>query len=427
MLLVSQPLALEGGAFSYLRKGFHELISHEYPLDTGSSIFYHGEDVRRERTGVHAKVTITLGRTLLAYTTFNIEKDEDRVRLANSAWQALGQIDAEAWPKGKMKHGLDLFCSGLWVASVGEIEIGLMEGVERVGGTPYLCRPFAVEGGGTIIYAPPGRGKSFSALLMAVSIDAGCPLLFHVERAAPTLYINIERDKFSMSDRLARINRCLGLEPNRPLHFMNQRGKSLNDIIGAAQRYVDRHHIEFVLLDSISRSGFGDLNDNQPVNRIIDAMNGLCRSWGALAHTPRADESHLYGSVHFDAGMDVGVKLSTQAANEGMTVGVALTVTKANDGRVGGAPLMYALEFDETGLRDVRDVRRGEFLQLEGGKSLSPEDQIKEFLSSYGRADGQEVSKNVGLPFTECSRILNHVPWALRIPEGRRVFWEYGG
>lgn len=400
------------------------MIVRKKAIATGSEIVYMADDVRKERTGIHAKVIIQLDDVMLAWTSFNVERDEDRTRLSNSAHKALGEIERECWSQYEMKHGLDLFCAALWTESVGRIEVGPMAGSRRQEGPPYLCRPFVMEGGGTIIYAPPGRGKSFSALLMTVSMDAGVSSLFDCRTPRKGMYINIERDAFSMADRLARINDCLGLPEDRPLHFMNQRGKSLNDIIGAAAKHIDKHGIDFVLLDSISRSGFGDLNENQPVNRIIDAMNGLCPTWAALAHTPRSDESHLYGSVHFDAGMDVGVRLATQSKLSGAVVGVSLSVTKANDGRVGGVPLIYALEFDETGLINVRTPPPGEFLMLEGGKPANDEDALREFLTHYGRADGQEINRETGIAYTEISRILNRVDWSRKSKDGKRVFWE---
>lgn len=400
-------------------------ITRDHVLSTGATIFYHAEDVRKERTGVHAKVIITIDKKLLAWTSFNVERDEDRTRLANSASKALGSVDQEVWSSYEMKHGLDLFCAFLWEQSIGQIEIGPMAGERRMEGPTYLCKPFVMEGGGTIIYAPPGRGKSFTALLMTASMDAGVSSLFACDTHRKGLYINIERDRFSMSDRLARINDCLGLPEDRPLHFMNQRGKSLGDIIGAAQKYVDANGIEFVLLDSISRAGLGDLNENQPVNRTIDALNGLCRSWCALAHTPRSDESHLYGSVHFEAGMDVGVKLTTQAKDEGLTVGVALTVTKANDGRVGGKPLMYALEFDDAGLTNVRTSGSGEFLELEAGGIKPPRDeQNRKCLLSFGWLTASEITEHTGIKGNEISTICGIAPWAVRERRGKQVFWS---
>ena len=60
-------------------------IFHEYMIE-GVPVRIEARDTRQERTGVHARVTITEGGNLLAWTAFNVERDEDRVRLANSAY-----------------------------------------------------------------------------------------------------------------------------------------------------------------------------------------------------------------------------------------------------------------------------------------------------------------------------------------------------
>lgn len=399
------------------------MITSSHPLSTEATIHYHADDIRKDRTGTHAKIVITLDSSLLAWSTFNIERDEDRVRLANSAWNSLGAVDAEVWGKPDMKRALDVFCHGLWEDSIGQIDVGMMGGSRRVEGPSYPLRPFLIRGGGSLIYAPPGRGKSFSAILMAVSMDAGASALFDCPHPVRTLYINIERSGESMADRLARVNNCLGLDEARPLAFINARGKSLNDIIDAARAYIQRERIEVVLLDSISRAGFGDLKEDQPVNKLMDAMNGLVETWGALAHTPRADESHIFGSVHFDAGADIAVKMLTQPSDDGWAIGIGLSVTKANDGKVGGDPFTYALEFDETGLRNIRPVKKGEFYSLTTGKPRSPEQLIREFLVSYGMASSGEINENTGVSAPEISRILGAVNWAIRDRRGKQVFW----
>ena len=38
-----------------------------------------------------------------------------------------------------------------------------------------------------------------------------------------------------------------------------------------------------------------------------NSTNSLCESWVAIAHTPRADASHVFGSVMFEAAADVVV------------------------------------------------------------------------------------------------------------------------
>jgi hypothetical protein len=399
-------------------------ITKDYPLSTGAAIFYHAEDVRKERTGVHAKVIITFDKVLLAWTSFNVERDEDRTRLANSAYKALGDIVREVWSQYEMKHALDLFCAGLWEATVALFVAEEMEGGGGDEAQDFPMEPFIVRGGGTMLYAPPGRGKSYTALLKAVSVDAGCDSLFPgVSRPRRGFYINIERSRESMRRRLMQVNTALGLEPTRPLLFLNARGKSLSDIIEAARKGVREHQVEVAYLDSISRAGFGDLNENSPVNRIIDVMNGLCETWYALAHTPRSDESHIYGSVHFDAGIDIGVQMLSEAKDDGRTMGVGLKITKANDIRKPALPFMFALEFDDLGLCGVRQAGRGEFLQMLSA-TRSPVEEAREYLLSVGEGTASEIGEIIGKHRSEVSRMLNMDARFGKRKAGKHVFFS---
>jgi hypothetical protein len=154
-------------------------------------------------------------------------------------------------------------------------------------------------------------------MLMAVSVDAGISSLWRVERV-PALIVNLERGAESLATRLGRVNRVLGLDGRRPLFMLNARGRSLQDVMPAAERFVRREGIGFVVLDSISRSGFGDLKEDRVANAIVDALNRLCPTWLAVAHTPRSDETHEFVSVHFQAGEDVGIRLTSQEANSAL-------------------------------------------------------------------------------------------------------------
>lgn len=397
-------------------------IEAHHDLNFGRAIRLVAEDVRKERTGIHAKIMVYLDDELLAWTNFNVERDEDRVRLANSAFKSLGPLEREGYSAEELKSQLGLFCAGLWEAQIGEIEIGPMSGRYREGGPTFCLYPFVISGGGTMIFAPPGRGKSFTAMLMAVSMDAGYDGLFAATQQR-VLYVNIERSADSMGDRLARVNDCLGLERERSLHFLNARGKSLHDVVDAVRRYVDKNNIEVVVLDSVSRAGFGDLNDNQSANKIVDNLNALSRTWLAIAHTPRSDDSHVFGSVHFDAGFDIGVKLTTQAAPG--VIGVGLTVAKGNDVPMGGKPLMYALEFDQTGLVAVRGVRPGEFVEIEGGgEAQSPLARLQSVLLSVGEATGTMLAEMTGMDNGNISRTLSSATWARKRREGREVWYS---
>lgn len=397
-----------------------EAVEQGWQIPSDKRVWIRGEDVRRERTGVHAKISIGIEHVSLAWTNFNVERDEDRLRLANSAHRHLDADDKRAWTPNDMKHALDLFCGSLWERKVGQITVGPMPGIRRAGGPALIVAPFVISGGGTMLYAPPGRGKSYTAMLMAVSIDAGTDVLFNVRTQKPVLYINLERSKESMLDRLSRVNDALGLPESRELAFLHARGKSLSDVLEPARRYA-REHIGCVcFLDSVSRAGFGDLNDNQPANKIIDAMNGLCDTWVGLAHTPRSDESHVFGSIHFDAGIDIATQLLTQQKERLM--GVGLRVTKANDVPLMRKPWIFALEFDDEGLASTRNARQGEFGLLEKvGRSLL-EDAV-DYLLRVGEATASEIAEYVGKDRSEISRELGRAQGIGKRKAGKHIFF----
>lgn len=400
-----------------------QVIKQEHQLHTGRTLIFMAQGVRKEKTGVHATVTIALDNERLAWSNFNVERDEDRVRLANSAHKALEGLEREVWTQDDMRRALSAFCAGLWGQHMGAVPTGAMAGGRRKEGPPFAIHPYVIEGGGTVLFGPPGRGKSFTGMLMAVSMDAGYDGLFGVKRPRKTMYVNIERSESSMADRLARINDCLGEPEERPLHFLNARGRSLADVADACERYVYEHEIEVGVLDSISRAGMGDLNENQAANRIIDSLNRIFPTWVALAHTPRSDDSHTYGSIHFDAGFDIGVKLSSQMRDKAL--GVALTITKANDTELGGKPMMYVLEFDHTGLVNLRQPKGGEFLELElAGGEKSAAVMVQQYLLSVGEASATQISDELGIERTNVSRILNTAPWTRRRRDGHSIMYS---
>ncbi len=119
------------------------------------------------------------GWITLASTLYNVERDEDRLRLSNSAFsqleKAASKVDLEEMPKSFLKHALDLFCIDLWEEVVSKAEGEMMAGDEtkRV---QELVKGLVVDGGGTIMFAPPGRNKTTTMLVMAVCLDAGLSL-----------------------------------------------------------------------------------------------------------------------------------------------------------------------------------------------------------------------------------------------------------
>lgn len=373
------------------------IVDHEH------TVTFRAQGVRQERTGIHARVTITCDGADLAWSNFNVEKDEDRVRLTNSAHGHLNGMSS-SYPKTHLKSDLDSFCAGLWDAQMAQTMPVLMEGSLESRPPSFVLYPFILSEGGTIIFAPPGRGKSYTLMLMAVSVDAGLGNLWAVEQTR-VLFVNLERGARSVADRLGNINQALGLPRNRPIATINARGRSLMDVAPAIERYVRENHIGVIFVDSISRAGGGNLNDNEDVNRICDQLNRLGPAWVGLGHTPRNDESHIYGGVHFEAAADVVVQLLSEQDDDG-PLGVGLQITKQND--VGRVPQWtMALEFSDTGLARVRNARPGEFPDVEANKRMTMREQVREHLREIKQGSASEIAEALGFARPNVSMLLN--------------------
>lgn len=372
--------------------------------DAEHTVTFRAEGVRQERTGVHSRVSVICNGAMLAWSNFNVEKDEDRVRLANSAYTHLNGL-AAVYPKTHLKNDLDSFCAGLWDAQLAQTMPVEMAGTLHPRPPEFALYPFVLTEGGTIIFAPPGRGKSYTLQLMAASVDAGLTTLWQPVCKRKVLFINLERGARSVADRLGNVNAALGLPRFRSLATINARGRSLSDVAASAERYIGEHDVGVVFVDSISRAGAGDLNANESVNRIIDQLNRMCPAWVGLAHTPRADESHVYGGIHFEAGADVVVQLLSEQEEDG-PLGIGLQITKQND--IGRVPLwMMALEFEDTGLARVRRARAGEFPEVEQGRRMTMRQSVIEHLKDLGGpVDAGSISDATGFSRESIVRLL---------------------
>ena len=330
-------------------------------------ITFTAENVREEHTGIHAKASISCDYIPLAWSTFNVGRADERVRIVKQAFAQLKANPKNAeliktYTESNLGHDFDSFCVGLWEYQLSFFIPESLSGNPEQTKATFLLYPYITEGGGTILYAPPGRGKSYSALLWAISVDAGCNKFWDVLKQK-VLFINLERSRESLRKRIATVNAALGLEPERPLMVLNARGKSLNDVLPVCKKYIKDMDVKLVVLDSISRAGYGDLNENQPMNKIIDALSALAPSWMALSHTSRANEEHAYGSIMLDAGADICVQLGTEIKEDG-TLGVGYQITKQNDSGYYKQNI-YALEFGAFGLTNVREAQSFEFPEIE--------------------------------------------------------------
>lgn len=389
----------------------------------GVLLVIRAEDIRRTYSGLHAKVTVALAEVgsksapPILSDVMNIDKEDARHDFINKIYGIKGRRDPkfsadfiEVYPRSNFERDLYRFSEECY----GQL-IGYTKGEYVAGDSEKTTPGFFVDGlvlkeGGTILYAPPKSAKSYTAMLMAVSMDAGVQSLFHVQQVK-VMYLNLERGKGSMSRRLGLVNRVLGLPAERPLLMLNKRGRSLSDVYDAAKETIEKEGVQCVILDSLSRVGFGDLNGNEEVNKAMDYLNRLCDSWVAIGHTSKADETSIFGSMMFTAAMDIGVNVKRQRLPDG-TLGVGFHVKDTND--TGVPPLrVLAYEFDQYGLKHVREAQRHEFPEIEE-VSQSPRtnaERIYDQLTAFGKCTQAELSDelrmNIGTVSSELKSLMD--------------------
>lgn len=369
---------------------------------------------------VTAVVEIAIARRVLAYSQINVHREDDRSRLARAAHEECGNLLGLAYPLEELKRDLDAFCHGLWEASMTTISMGLTAGADLDQAPSYILRPYLLREGGTVLFGPPGRGKSWMMLLWAVSIDSGSSVLWPIDEQLPTLFLNLERSEERFRQRLRRVNLALGLEATRPLHAIHARGRSLGSILETARSYVLREGIGLVILDSISRAGMGKLKDDDAANRIIDGLTAICPSWGAIGHTPREDETHEYGSIMFQAGQDIGVRLTSERINS--RLGIGLEVSKVNDAEPAKQEVL-ALEFDDFGLSAVSRASGGEFAQVEQAATNQP---LHERIAAYlkdGPAQTKAIADALSVNYETVRKTLARFRMFHKLPGTRPVEW----
>lgn len=389
----------------------HDAIVYHFPLRDDLMLSLRAADIQRDyRTSdVVATLTVHANGSLVVLDRVKCASYADLTHLANAAHKILsGNLPwvKEVYPAERLRNELMLFCYGLWNEVVAEALPSLMAGEPNPLPPQMLIHPLLMEGGGTILFGPPGRGKSYLAQLLMVSLDAGLSTYWRVKEPAKVLYLNLERSERSVRARLGLVNRALGLPPERGIATLNARGRSLVDVLHSARRYVREHGVEAVFLDSLSRAGFGDLNENAPVNRVMDALNSLAPTWLAIGHTPRSDDSHVYGSQMFDAAADLAAQVSSQQEEDG-PLGVGIALTKSNDLPKSTLPIL-ALEFSPIGLAGVRLAHPGEFPEVESGRKLSLKGLIREYILDLptGKASATELGTALGRSRSKISEAL---------------------
>lgn len=406
-----------------------EGVDFTIPLESETTVILRFRQIRRERTGIHALLAILFGEVILTYDNLNIERREERQRLGNAAHKRLpGDVTKDALSQDQLNHYLDiavLQTPRIWEQD--RLQIVQYQDIDQPPPVVFAVKPYIIHGGGTVFFGPPGAGKTYIMQSMALAISAGQVGVWNVQQQCPVLYVNLERDGNSLWRRELALRQAMGIK--RPdVSYLHARGMPLQTIYQKVKGWLmDKpENGAAVMLDSISRAGQGSLIEDESANRFVDLMNSLpARWWAAIGHTPRGDSEHLFGSIHFDAGMDIGVQVKTEPREN--EVGLALKITKAND--IGHfKPQYLALEFGapDAPIRGIRTAAEKEFPDLLGQMPVSLADQVC-FLLSGESMTAELLSRKTGKPEWMIKGITSNDPRIESMSNGKQVVYALKG
>lgn len=383
---------------------------------------FRAENIHRGPLGISARVSIFDERGFaLAFDLLPLENLRARRDFAREAHsRILDAAQKKAYVEKDLRIDLDDFCGRVWRVWIARYRSRDIGGDLTIGPPEFLLSPYIVDGAGTILFGPPGRGKSYISLAMAISMDAGCRQLWECDQRK-VLFLNLERSEQSIKRRMAAVNLALGLEAERPISMMNARGRRLGDLMEAIREDVREKGIRVIILDSLSRVGLGSLTEDMPANEAMDCLNEMVGTWLALGHTARKDSTHVFGSQMFDAAADVIVQAKSQRVGDD-SLGIGLQVMKANDIRY--PPFRrLALCFDAHGLSEMREAGDNEFPELLGPAALNLPGELFDYLLEVGRASPTQIAKDTGHARAAISRALQDARFMNLGKDGRYTMY----
>jgi|TARA_R100001086_G_scaffold175079_1_gene96332 hypothetical protein len=419
-----------------------DVVRYVTQLAGDASVRFEVTKLREEHTGVHGLLRIIHNTTVLAQTILNIEKDDQRAKLVNSAWEfqfgswrttgTWTHPDGSLYGRLDLKHQLDQFCGKAWDFLTNSYGTEILEHDLSTEPPPlrFLLDPYLIERGGTLVFASGGSGKSYLVQAWAICIASDLAHIWPVTQA-PVLYINLERSDSELLRREYYLAAALGLPAQRTgVKYLHMRGQGLTAALRRAEPWVKDHPRALVILDSVSRAGLGgSLIDDEPANKFIDMMGSLGATWLGIGHTSKASGDRIFGSVHYENGADIAIKLSSEEKDTktGFSLGMSLQITKVNNGRK-TKPANYALEWNGTGnLSNIRAASEVEFPDLFLDRKAGRTERVVDYLRAIGSATQAQIVEATGLDTPAVSKMMNLADGQfVRLPQKQNGAYLYG-
>lgn len=147
----------------------------------------------------------------------------------------------------------------------------------------WLVEPLIPVGGAALIYGDPKAGKSYAALQLALSLQAGSEWLgFHIPRPVRPIYIQLDTPRSLWADRLETLTRHgtmgidsllfgdLGTFDTWPFDILNPLHAEL------LARAVKETQADVVFIDTLRECHSGEENDSTTMKAVMSSLIAAC-------------------------------------------------------------------------------------------------------------------------------------------------------
>ena len=300
-----------------------ELIS-QFEFDEHRHVFVaeDGQPIVRLKFSEIEKVRDAIVCWAAVWYVFGVEGETDpiveyqKVNLANktgsNGWNkissAIQGIDPRDWESLTQK-AISASLSHWFAAAVSSENITTDFDLDDID-SPFLIEPLVSSSGLTMLFSPPGAGKSLIAMGLCVSLATGYPIF----GATPTkvgsvLYVDFEDSVLTHKVRVKAMLKAIGLDSSDMkgvIHHFKVTG-DLKQHISRIRNKARELDVVLIVVDSMGRARRGDASDGDATIKLTDAMDSFGYPVLALDHTTKAVNEQVEKGTMVDPSSVTGI------------------------------------------------------------------------------------------------------------------------
>lgn len=382
----------------------------------GKDIFtFAAHNIRMERTGVHANVTILCNNGAkvisLEDDTFNVRRAPERNKMVKSAQEGMGNALQEAYPEIVMREDLRAFCTGLWDAWVSiDPSIDLADIPPRPQSSLFFMEPLLPLHSPTIFFGDGGSCKTYIADTLIAHVASNRPFLGLTAPHQKAVMFSYEDSQESFEFRMGRICTGMGLSKfsSGAISFWPGRGIPFAAQVEGIRKKIERDRPGLLIVDSIGPACDGRPEESEVALAFMRSLQSLGPiTILLLAHITKAGEDKKpYGNVYWHNEARRTWYVHRVQEEEASEIDISLTCRKINDGRF-PRPIALRLSFDDPegpvrlARQDIKDVP--ELQQRRGVR-----EQIWDALTEAKSV--QTIAEETGVPVENIDKTLRRHP-----------------